>query len=170
MLWCDWGRALEIIYDGGRANPLVENVLYRNVKIVGVEGTACSIQSRASQATVFRNIRYENLEVDFLPRWKAQYQSRHDARFTPVLQAENSLASVWAERPKGHDRKPLPPEPGKEVLFERIAFDGIRVYGATNNVKAYVAETGPNQNLKDVTFRNVPDGMNIIRKSYEPTK
>lgn len=170
VLWCDWGRALEIIYDGGRVNPLVENVLYRNVKIVGVEGTACSIQSRASQATVFRNIRYENLEVDFLPRWKAQYQSRHDARFAPALKAENSLASVWAERPKGHDGKPLPPEPGKQVLFERIAFDGIRVYGATNNVKAYVAETGPNQNLKDVTFRNVPDGMNIIRKSYEPTK
>lgn len=170
VLWCDWGRALEIIYDGGRANPLVENVLYRNVKIVGTEGTACSIQSRASLATFFRNIRYENLEVDFPPRWKAQYQARHDARFVPTLQTEGSLASIWAARPKGRDGKPLPPEPGKEVLFERIAFDGVKIYGETNNVKVYVAETGPSQNLKDVTFRNVPDGMNIIRKSYEPTK
>ena len=170
VLWCDWGRALEIIYDGGTANPLVENVLYRNVKIVGVEGTACSIQSRSSLATVFRNIRYENLEVDFLPRWKAQYQARHDARFVREPQTENALASIWAARPKGHDGKPLPPVPGKEVLFERIAFDGVKVYGATNNVTVWVSETGPNQDLKDVTFRNIPDCVNVSRKFYENAK
>ena len=170
VLWCDWGRALEIIYDGGTANPLVENVLYRNVKIVGVEGTACSIQSRSSLATVFRNIRYENLEVDFLPRWKAQYQARHDARFVREPQTENTLASIWAARPKGHDGKPLPPVPGKEVLFERIAFDGVKVYGATNNVTVWVSETGPNQDLKDVTFRNIPDCVNVSRKFYENAK
>ena len=168
VLWCDWGRNLEIIYDGGTANPLVENVLYRNVKIVNVSVSACSIDSRLSLATRFRNIRYENIEVDFVPpRYRQKYQYRYDTRFEPSVQNEGLVANIQAKPPRDRQGNAVPPESGKEVLFEKISFDGIKVYGDTAEIKALVQETAPNQNLDDVVFRNVPDNLKIVRKKYD---
>lgn len=166
VLWCDWGRNLEIIYDGGSANPLVENVLYRNIKIIGVSWVACSIDSRSSLATRFRNVKYENIEVDFVPpRYYQKYQHRHDTQFVPAVMKEGLVACLQAQPPRNREGVPVPPESGKEVCFEKIRFDGVEVYGDADDIKVLIQETAPNQNLKDIEFSRIPKNLKIVRKT-----
>lgn len=162
VLWCDWGKNIVVCTDGA---PLVnERISFSNCALAEVSGTACSITVWDSRGGgEFRDIRFENLEVDFpRPRWRPQLQRLQGERFEPVEQARGVVADVSAHPNRDAKGAYLPPIPGKRMRLRDVVFDGIRVYGEETNRVAVVNERTASYDFSGVTFRNMDPTVRIV--------
>lgn len=86
VLWCDWGKNLEIW--NGHIQCLVENVAYRNCRLVNISWMACDVTTRyGSPSTRLRNVTMEDLEIDVPVRpMRERTQKSDDATYPGGVQ------------------------------------------------------------------------------------
>lgn len=167
VLWCDWGKNLEIITDGGVCD--IENVLYRDVKIAEASGTACAISVCGALGGTFKNIRYENIEVDFPnPRYEYYFQKRVGEAFPFKPKTSASVVSVGGNRrldAKGQLVRP--PVAGQKMTVRNVRFDGVRVYGDAPRPVATVVEQTDYHDYADITFTNMDKKVYFWKKLWK---
>jgi hypothetical protein len=124
VIWCDWGRALEI--GAETSAPELSEVRFRDCDIIRTTHIALDIQ--CGDRALVHDIRYENIRVELddvcpVPRMQASREDRY--RENPASEyVPNLLVIVIAKNPYSKD-----PERGnvRDVVYAHISVAGKRV-------------------------------------------
>ncbi|MBR4654326.1 MAG: hypothetical protein IKO72_13280 [Kiritimatiellae bacterium] len=156
VLWCDWGKNLEIIADGRPCT--IEDVEFRDIACIAVDNVACNIVACGRRGITFRDIRYRNIEVDFpSPRWRGRLQRIPGEKFVFEPKPSGVVAYISGTS------SPVPIPQEAMCRIENVSFDGVRVYGDETNTVISVVEPVANNVFKDIVFNNVPPTVKIRR-------
>ena len=162
VLWCDWGKNLEVW--SGHVPGTIENVVYRNCRLVNISWMACDVTTRyASPRTRIRNVTVEDLEVDVpVPPLAECIQSRPDMKYPGGVQEKPILLRVDCG-PVGRNTGNQGIEEGvgaatASVRYENFAFRRFRVNGegCKSFVRTVVTETPPHYKATNVTVEDIP--------------
>ena len=162
VLWCDWGKNLEVW--SGSVPSTIENVVYRNCRLVNISWMACDVTTRyASPRTCIRNVTVEDLEIDMqVPPMQEQIQETQDMKYSGGVQAKPLLLTVDCG-PIGRDTGNQGIEEGVGtgnacVRYENLAFRRFRILG--DGCKSFernvVMETAPHYKATGVIVEDVP--------------
>ena len=166
VLWCDWGKNLEVWC--GHVPCIVENVTYRNCRLVNISWMACDITTRyGSPSTNVKNVTVENLEIDIPVKPMRECIQRSDGETYPGgLQSRPKLLTVeCGQLGKNTGNQGIEAGVGAEavnVTYENLVFRNFRVHGdaCREFLCDMQTEAGTHYALRGLVVENVP-GANV---------
>lgn len=166
VLWCDWGKNLEVW--AGHRPCLIENVVYHDIALVQTSGTPCDVTTWfASPDTRIRNVRMENVEVDYpwpVARGRLQ-RSREDVAYRAIPLASQNLIAVnvasYGRYLGNQHHEPAKDLSGFRVRYENLAFRNFRIVGNPPKLKASVDATTTPHTIEGVKFENMPESVEV---------
>ena len=167
VLWCDWGKSLEVISDGGDCD--FENILFRNNRLVDVNSSGCTLSIMGARAGTYRNILYKDNEVDVCePAWHNQLQRMPGEKFGFKSRHGACAVNIFATSRKDGNGKDVPGYPdGRKVRLENVVVDGVKVYGEKANVTASVWNKTDYQDFSGVVLTNLDACIKVKRDIYQ---
>lgn len=173
VLWCDWGKNLEVW--AGHKPCLIENVRFRDIACVAVDGVACDVTTWfASPATRIRNVTMEDIEFDFArPRYRACIQkSPEDRKFAYRKKDRAALLQVNVERYGRYlgnqHHEPATDLSGFKVDYENLAFRRFKVYGDVPQLVGKVDATTSPHRIRGLVTEDLPAGLELsVRGNVE---
>jgi len=148
VLWCDWGRALEV--GAETSAPYMKNITFRNCDIVF--GTHIMMDVQHGDRATVENVRFEDIRAEYrktaeaplLQESRGDTYKNLDASYMPALFEVIARKTMWAiDRESGdmHD-----------IYFKNISVtteDGRLPTGAR------ICSAGGEERIRDVYFENV---------------
>lgn len=162
VLWCDWGKNLEVW--AGYERCRIENVTYRNCKLVNVAGVACDVTTwYGSEDTRISNVTMQNIEID-VPRPRYQMEIRSKSRSSDFgWHEQGSIRTIVVDcdrlgRPRKEQEKTDDAETDKyHLLYENLTFRDFTFYGDDSSPRTSKVETKfPTHIIRGVTIENIP--------------
>ncbi len=153
VLWCDWGANLKI--QAHMIPCVMENLrcidsVFANVDMKGVWVTSLP----GSSSTVIRNVRIENLELDFQPdRLMPRMQHKDTTRFERFKAKACELALVNNYRYGPHHPAD---DPAFNIRYSDIRFAHVRAFGAPTPLTAKIDVLAPHHEVREVVFEDTP--------------
>ena len=162
VLWCDWGKNLEIW--NGHIPSMVENVTYRNCRLVNISWMACDITTRyGSPSTRVKNVTVEDLEIDIpVKPMRECIQSSDSDTYPGGSQDKPLLLTVnCGQLGKNTGNQGIEVGVGSEsasVIYENLSFRNFKVFGdACYGFRCDIqTEIGSHYRVKGVSVENIP--------------
>jgi len=169
VLWCDWGKNLEVW--AGSERSAIENVTYRNLKLVNVAGIACDVTTWYGSAdTRISGVTMEDIEID-APRPRYQMEIRTKSRASDFhWREQGAVRTIVVDcdrlgRPRSEQEAVRDAETGKyRLLYEGLAFRNFRFFGDETSPRLARVETKfPTHGIRGVTLENIP-GLKVTAR------
>jgi len=166
VLWCDWGKNLEIITDGGDCD--FENIVFRNNRLVEVNSSGCTLSIMGARAGTFKDILYKDNEVDFCnPRWCNQLQRLPGEKFAFKEKRGCLAVNIFASRRLDGNGKPVPGYPdGRKLRLVNVVVDGLTVCGDEPRVVANLQSLTDYHDFSGLLVTNLGDRVKVQRNLY----
>lgn len=174
VLWCDWGKNLEVW--AGSESSAIENVIYRNCKLVNVVGIACDVTTWYGSAdTRISGVTMEDIEVDVpQPRYRMETLSKsHSSDFH--WQEENTIPVIVVDcnrlgRPRWEQETTRDSNTDKYHLhYEDLVFRNFRFYGDDPSPRIARIETKfPTHEIRRVMLEKIP-GLKVTARGEKLT-
>lgn len=162
VLWCDWGKNLEVWC--GHLPCLVENVSYRDCKLVNISWMAADVTTRyGSPSTRVRNVTMENIEIDVPEKPMCERIQKTDGDTYPGGVQERPIVLTVDCGPLGRNtgNQGILDGVGAEsasVVYENMVFRDFKALGdaGCDFVCDVRTEAAPHYMAKGLVIENVP--------------
>jgi len=169
VLWCDWGKCLEVW--AGHKPCLIENVTFRDIACVAVDGIACDVTTWfASPSTRIRNITMEDVELDFArTRYGAHLQkSPEDTTFRGKPRDSACLVLVDVQRYGRYlgnqHHEPATDLSEFKVEYENLTFRRFKAYGDVPRLVGSVDSTTSPHTIRGFKAEDMPPELTLKYK------
>ena len=156
VLWCDWGKALEI-WSGGR-DALIRDINFENIHVIRACHSAISIDTwHGSEDIVVDNVRYRDVTIDTKgPQLCPVFQDSEDQVYEETgPYAANAVLMLAGDRARndGNDRFAGHIDVRtKKIRYRNVRFDHVVAAGDTD-LRTCIDMSGLYE-LSSVTFEN----------------
>ena len=167
VLWCDWGKSLEVISDGGDCD--FENILFRNNRLVNINSSGCTLSIMGARAGTYKDILYKDNEVDVCePAWYNQLQRMPGEKFGFKERHGVAAVNLFATPCKDGKGNPVAGYPdGRKLRLVNVVVDGVKIHGEKENVTASVWNRTDYQDFSGVVLTNLDACIKIKRNVYQ---